>query len=246
MVELTGEILARFLKQHIGNPLVRVYSYNDFFINRLKEHGATTVLDLAAGTGIDAIHLTMQGFDVTANEFDTSLHKILTSEIEDSGLEIKVLEGFDWRDFPANRHYDASLLIGNSFTYLFPDDRLKALSSFYEITDKVLIVDTRNYDFFLRQGDSVLGESRYPFKRKFYYRCKDTPIYPISISNSEIIFEVHQHSTGLKYQQTFYPIKRDELRDLLRQVGFSKVKIYSDFVADEVSDSEFIQFVATK
>ncbi len=248
MTNYTDSELVRFWAEYVGDPATRIRNYGGFFERQLKALAVRSVLDLGAGLGIDSIHLASQGFEVSANEADPVFRSQLEEKIAHEGSKVMILPGHDWRTFPTDKHYDATVLIGNSFTYLREEEeRREALRRFHAITDKVMIIDTRNYDFMHRHGQEIVGEKKFPFKKKFYYTSEHASSYLVSIDTDTVVFEVRCHNTNNKYQWHAYPLRLEELTSLVREAGFSHVETYGDFSLQwDPEHTDFFQVVAQK
>lgn len=247
MTNFTDKQLVHFWAQYVGDPQVRIQNYGGFFERQLKAHGVRTVLDLGAGLGIDSIHLAQQGFKVFANEADEAFRSQLEQAVIQANVDVTVLPGHDWRTFPTTQKYDAAILIGNSFTYLLEEaERKEALRRFHEITDKVLVIDTRNYGRMLSWGSSILGREKFPFKKKFYYTGVNAAAYPIAVDKNRVILEIENLTTTKKYHLVLYPLGVGEMQDLLYFAGFKNWERFFDFSVQCKEPPDFIQFVATK
>ena len=248
MTNYTDEHLVRFWASYVGDPATRIKHYGGFFEDQLRGFGVRTVLDLAAGLGIDAIYLAQLGFQVSANEADPVFRSELERRVLESGAAVKILQGHDWRTFPGDKRYDAAILLGNSFTYLLEEnERREALFRFAAITDKVLILDTRNYDFMHRHGEAILGEDKFPFKKKYYYTGSEACGYPISLDSQRVVLEIKNRASGVAYHILSYPLPLAELQTLILEAGFSHAEAYGDFSKEwDPEHTDFFAVVATK
>ncbi|PSL01069.1 glycine/sarcosine N-methyltransferase [Haloactinopolyspora alba] len=221
----------------------RYESEGSFFIDQLTSRGVHKVLDVATGTGFHSVRLLEEGFEtVSADGSPEMLAKAFANGLEYGGHILRVVNA-DWRWLNRDVHgeYDAIVCLGNSFTHLFSErDRRKALAEFYAMLkhDGVLILDQRNYDSILDDGFSS--------KHTYYYAGEDVSAEPEYVDDGLARFR-YEFSDGEQYHLNMYPLRKDYVRRLMREVGFQKVETYGDFqqtYADD--DPDFYIHVAEK
>ncbi|WP_243794536.1 class I SAM-dependent methyltransferase [Saccharopolyspora gloriosae] len=196
-----------------------------FFVDQLKARGVRSVLDAATGTGFHSVRLLSEGFDtVSADGSPQMLAKAFRNGMRHGGHVLRVVNA-DWRrlghDVPGR--YDAVVCLGNSFTHLFSEhDRRKALAEFYAMLnpDGVLIIDQRNYDAVL---DGEAGANR------TYYYCGDQVSAEPDHVDEGLARYKYTFPDSSEYYLNMYPLRKDYLRGLLRDVGFQRIDTYGDF-----------------
>ena len=220
----------------------RAKSEGRFFIDVLKARGKETVLDVATGTGFHSIQLLKAGFDVTSADGSAEMLARAFDNAREQGLVLKTVHA-DWRwlNKDVKGKYDAIICLGNSFTHLFEEnDRRRALAEFYAALkhDGILIIDQRNYDRILDDGFAT--------KHKYYYCGDKVTAEPEHIDDSLARFE-YSFPDGSKYHLNMFPLRKNYLRRLLRDVGFQQIQSYGDFQAEgEEADPDFFVHVAEK
>jgi glycine/sarcosine/dimethylglycine N-methyltransferase len=203
----------------------RYESEGSFFIDQLKARGVKKVLDVATGTGFHSVRLIEEGFEtVSADGSPEMLAKAFANGLGYGGHILRVVHA-DWRWLNRDVHgeYDAIVCLGNSFTHLFSErDRRKALAEFYAMLkhDGVLILDQRNYDAILDEGFST--------KHTYYYCGDNISAEPVHVDEGLARFR-YTFPDGSEYYLNMYPLRRDYMRRLLREVGFQHVETYGDF-----------------
>jgi glycine/sarcosine/dimethylglycine N-methyltransferase len=203
----------------------RYQSEGSFFIDQLKARGVKKVLDVATGTGFHSVRLIEEGFEtVSADGSPEMLAKAFANGLEYGGHILRVVHA-DWRWLNRDVHgeYDAIVCLGNSFTHLFSErDRRKALAEFYAMLkhDGVLIIDQRNYDAILDEGFSS--------KHTYYYAGDNVSAEPEHIDAGLARFR-YTFPDGSVYHLNMYPLRKEYVRRLLREVGFQRVETYGDF-----------------
>jgi len=202
----------------------RADSEGEFFIRLLKEHGARKVLDAATGTGFHSVRLHQSGFEVASIDGSpVMLAKAFENALQ-RDIVLRTVQA-DWRWLNRDVHdlYDAVICLGNSFTHLHNEnDRRKALAEFYATLrhDGVLIIDQRNYDALL---DHEIEPSH-----DFYYCGESVRATPEHIDDSLARFR-YEFSPDEVYHLNMFPLRKNYVRRLLREVGFQKITTYGDF-----------------
>ncbi len=220
----------------------RAESEGDFFIRQLKELGARKVLDVATGTGFHSVRLLKAGFDVVSADGAPAMLAQAFENAKQHGFIMRTVCA-DWRFLNRDVHgeYDAIVCLGNSFTHLFNEhDRRKSLAEYYAMLkhDGVLILDQRNYDSILDHGFST--------KHKYYYCGEDVVAEPEHIDEGLTRFRYSFPDDSVYYTNMF-PLRKDYLRRLMKEVGFQKIDSYGDFKETyREEEPDFFVHVATK
>ena len=221
----------------------RYQSEGSFFIDQLKARGVKKVLDVATGTGFHSVRLIEEGFEtVSADGSPEMLAQAFANGLEYGGHILRVVHA-DWRWLNRDVHgeYDAIVCLGNSFTHLFSErDRRKALAEFYAMLkhDGVLIIDQRNYDAILDEGFSS--------KHTYYYAGDNVSAEPEHVDDGLARFR-YTFPDGSVYHLNMYPLRKDYMRRLLREVGFQRIETYGDFQETyRDNDPDFFIHIAEK
>jgi glycine/sarcosine/dimethylglycine N-methyltransferase len=221
----------------------RYESEGSFFIDQLKARGVKKVLDVATGTGFHSVRLIEEGFEtVSADGSPEMLAKAFANGLAYGGHILRVVHA-DWRWLNRDVHgeYDAIVCLGNSFTHLFSErDRRKTLAEFYAMLkhDGVLIIDQRNYDAILDEGFSS--------KHTYYYCGDNIAAEPVHVDDGLARFR-YTFPDRSEYYLNMYPLRKDYMRRLLREVGFQRVDTYGDFQQTyRESDPDFFIHIAEK
>ena len=243
----------------------RTSEYGSYLIELLHKHNVKTVLDAAAGTGVDSIMLLEAGFQVKSVDLSDQMlaeaRKERLKRLEDPRFKDWEIGRGDWLDLDnvekTVEHppggYDAVICIGNSFAHL-PDptgdqaDHKRAISNFHKLLRPggVLIVDHRNYDYILEHGTIPNTAS------KLYYQGGDR-IHTITTSLdctegvcSQVTLEYEIDITGhdevladetrTKQDGTQIPISKFSLSYYPHKVG-NFVRLLIGVFGDEVEHS---------
>ncbi|MQA12324.1 MAG: methyltransferase domain-containing protein [Pseudonocardiaceae bacterium] len=221
----------------------RYESEGQFFIDLLKSRGVKSVLDAATGTGFHSVRLIEEGFETVSVDGSADMLAKAFENGQAFGGHILRTVHADWRWLNRDLHgeYDAIICLGNSFTHLFSErDRRKALAEFYAVLkhDGILIIDQRNYDDILDNGFSS--------KHTYYYCGEEVSAEPEYVDEGLARFR-YSFPDKSQYHLNMYPLRKDYMRRLLREVGFQRIDTYGDF-QDSYSDDEpdFFIHVAEK
>jgi len=210
-----------------------------FFIEKLREMGVKKVLDVATGTGFHSVQLLKAGFEVTSVDGSPTMLAKAFENARKRGFILRTVQA-DWRwlsDSVYDR-YDAVICLGNSFTHLHEDnDRRKSLAEFYSAlrTNGVLVLDQRNYD-------ALLDHQIKP-THNFYYCGDDVRAEPEHIDESLARFK-YNFSDGSEFHLNMFPLRKNYVRNLMREVGFQTIETFGDFkeTYKEIEPDFFIHF----
>lgn len=188
---------AKNWRLYIGEQKGRTTNYKNFLINLLKEKNAETVLDAACGTGVDSVMLIEEmgdnpAFNLTSCDFsDKMLKDALKTRWErrreKAFFEWTIEEG-NWMTLNKDIQtpgpgFDAIICMGNSFPHLMDDhgdfrDHKRCIQNMYDMLKPggILIIDHRNYDYILKNGQAP--------KKNIYYNSQN-----IKSIKTQIIYE---------------------------------------------------------
>jgi glycine/sarcosine N-methyltransferase len=226
----------------------RAKSEGQFFIDILLDKKKKSsrrklkVLDVATGTGFHSVQLLKAGFDVTSVDGNGQMLAKAFENARQQNFILKTVHA-DWRwlNKDVNGKYDAIVCLGNSFTHLHHEnDRRRALAEFYAALkyDGILILDQRNYDGILDNGFSS--------KHKYYYCGDQVTAEPEHVDETLARFK-YSFPDGSEYHLNMFPIRKNYVRGLMKDVGFQEVTTYGDFKADyKDDDTDFYVHVAEK
>merc|ERR1712038_268258 len=153
---------------YIGEQENRTSNYKNFLINTLKEKKCYTILDAAAGTGVDSVMLIEEmgqipAFSLTSCDYSDKMLKYALKlrwerRREQAFFDWTIEEG-NWMTLPKDvktpgAGYDAIICMGNSFPHLIDDrgdfrDHKTCIQNMYDMRKPggILIIDHRNYDY---------------------------------------------------------------------------------------------------
>lgn len=220
----------------------RSKSEGHFFIDKLKEYGAKKVLDVATGTGFHSVRLLEEGFEVVSVDGAPEMLHRAYDNARERGHVLRTVQA-DWRFLNRDVHgeYDAIICLGNSFTHLFKEkDRRKTLAEYYAMLkhDGILLIDQRNYDSILDHG--------YNSKHAFYYCGDEVKAEPEYVDEGLARF-CYSFPDKSQYHLNMFPIRKNYLTNLMKEVGFQKIETFGDFQETyRESEPDFFIHIAEK
>jgi sarcosine/dimethylglycine N-methyltransferase len=247
-VRETGQYQLEYVHDFVGkwDALIdwegRAKSEGNFFIRVLKEHGVNKVLDVATGTGFHSVQLLKAGFDVTSVDGSPNMLARAFENAKQHGYILRTVHA-DWRwlNRDIRGKYDAIVCLGNSFTHLFSEnDRRRCLAEFYAALthDGILILDQRNYD-------ALLDHNRKP-THSYYYCGENVKAQPEHLDGGLARFR-YEFPDQSVFHLNMFPLRKAYTQNLMREVGFQRVKTYGDFHETyHEADPDFLIHVADK
>ncbi len=216
----------------------------------LHENKVNSVFESSLGDGCDSIYLIKEGFDVVSNDLDFEFIKKAQENARKEKVKLNVTS-FDWRELGKHfdkEFFDAVLCLGNSITYLFKKEhRLKVLREFYGLIKKegVLVIDERNYQYFLDNRKEIL-KGNFKYSKNFVYCGETVRAFPFEITEQKVVMQYVDKKRKKKAELVLYPFKRGELLSLLNEAGFNKVQVFSDYKKGFNSEADFYTYVCSK
>jgi len=248
------------------HPKERLRKEGPFLSRVLARFGAPNdvwVIDAAAGIGVETAWLINSGFNVIANEIESSLRKKASQYAQQNGIRLPMQQftQANWLDFDhAFQHnsFHVILVLGNSLCLLANSREVKhALRNFYKILKPggVLIVDERNFQYILDKWEDIAKDPKRNFRysREVMYCGDIVQGFPTRKTRERVIFTYFKRTNSAWQeigQLSMLPFKRGQLLEWLKESGFSEIEIYCDLEDDPSNTfketSDFYTYVATK
>jgi 2-polyprenyl-3-methyl-5-hydroxy-6-metoxy-1,4-benzoquinol methylase len=195
------------------------------------------ILDAGCASGELSIALSKNGYDVTGIDIDKEMIEIAESK---SGNDlIKFITGSisEISSPVTGNNFDMILCWGNTLPHLKNENEIKKfISGSYSLLNSngVLSVQLMNYEKIITEKIKnlpVKETNEFIFKREYEF-----------LENGYIKFitEIFIKNSGktIKDFSLHYPLKKQDLYNLLTESGFSGIKNYSDFNFSEFSGNE--------
>lgn len=235
---------------------IRPFMYHFFDDCRSQRR---TVIDMAAGIGIEYQFMKKDGFLVQANE--------VQNEFRESGERYRRAIGVDkpysphryvWSDLTANdlyNMYGGLFVTGNSIRMLGGRDaQQEAVSQFYEVLQDggVVMIDERNHERFIRHMDDINMLGRNKDDRELFRKMRDmshmpNPMYhgsnvigvPYEMDESTVTFCYYYNNDEVSCLrdaegkdnkvQDWTFYHHERMEDILAGCGFVDIRKYADY-----------------
>lgn len=194
-------------------------------INDLAGNNSKDILDVASGSGLYSKKLSDNGYNVTAIDLDNEMINKLKEK--DKKIDAKVLNMLDIEKL--NKKFDLIFSIGNSIVHLENNEMIKKF--LYSVKSSLsengkLLIQIVNYDRILEKNIKRLptiknNEENLVFERYYEYLEQEHKI------NFKTILKVN--NSTFENNVLLHPITSEEIKGLLKEVGFSSINFYGDF-----------------
>ncbi len=211
---------------------------------------ASTVLDAACGTGIDAAALARRGFNVWAADASEAMTGQAAARFRREGLAIPLLR-CRWADLPAatGERFDVVLCVGNALVHAAGRDAMvQALTGLQQVARRGghVVVDSRNWEKLHAERRIVQVAERAVTRggrRCLVFYAWEVPgrLGDEHIAHLVFVFGDGGQLQTHEYRIPFLPFTIGELRERLELAGLREVD--TDF--DEFADRYTVVTVTT-
>jgi len=217
-----------------------------FILNNMNKEVTTQpkIFDSCLGSGATSIGLKLANLEnVDSNEIDPHYEKIAKAHADKNNVNLNITN-HNWFDLAQsiNKKYDIVLCLGNSLTYLFDKEhRTKTIENFYKILEDqgTLIIDERNYPTILNNSFTHSGQ--------YIYCNKDVVETKVKYATDNVVVLEFDHKLkNVKTHICVYPLKDNELHNLLENAGFKNIKKFYNYKETKDPYCEFITYVCKK
>jgi SAM-dependent methyltransferase len=211
-----------------------------FLERHLSEIDATSVLDVACGTGQHAIALSKKGYEVVGADPSTGMIQRARQNAIDAAAEVSFVDaGFGQLTKEVGEEFDALFCLGNSLPHVAGPETLRStLNDFAGVVRSggLILIQLRNFDHILARQERWMspqsrqeGDNEWLFLR-FYDFGSDGRL-------SFNVVTLHRQAEGAWQQQvrstTLYPIRQAELIAGLVEAGFTRVACWGNMDGSE-------------
>jgi len=202
---------------------------------------ASTVLDAACGTGVDAAALARRGFTVRAADGNQAMVEAAAARFRREGLEIPLRRCL-WADLPSeiDERFDVVLCTGNALVHAAGRDAMiESLMALRRMTRPGghVVIDSRHWEKI--HADRRIVQVRDRVRVRGGRRCAVLYAWeiPARLEEEHISHIVFLHEDGDRiepheYQVSFRPFTIGELRERLEAAGLREVDTDYDQAAD--------------
>jgi SAM-dependent methyltransferase len=202
---------------------------------------ASTVLDAACGTGIDAAALARRGFKVQATDASAAMVEVAAARFAREGLTVP-LQRCLWADLPSaiDERFDVVLCTGNALVHATGRDAMvESLIALRQMARPGghVVIDSRNWEKLHRERRVVQPMSQ--VRVRAGSRCTVLYVweFPGKLDEEHVAHIVFLHEKGdqiepHEYPVSFRPFTIDELRERLELAGLREVDTDFDPATD--------------
>ncbi|MCC5910818.1 MAG: class I SAM-dependent methyltransferase [Clostridiaceae bacterium] len=222
------------------------------FIQKNTPQKNATILDIACGTGNYAIALAEKGLNVSAIDLDEEMINEVKEKAKLKNTQINTYVGNMMRlnEYFKENTFDTAFCIGNSLVHLTDlVDMQETLDRIYDIVkfNGRLIIQIINYDRILKDKIDHLPtieskEEGVKFIRNYQY---DEEQHLINF-NTELVVEKEGKKESYTNSVPLYPLKSQELVNLLKGAAFKSIDIYGNFLGEVYSEDSYATIVVAE
>ncbi len=206
------------------------------------------LLDVGCGTGSYAIALAEMGYEVVGIDLDPEMISLAKEkENKDLDVEFEEMGMLDLEDDFSSARFDGIYIIGNVLVHLSKEEIGEFLESTAELLKENgrLFIQIVNYERILEfsidglptiysEDGSLRFERDYEYDKQQNLICFKTKL--ISELESKILQE---------NEIPLYPLRRDELNELLEESGFEQKECYGNPKGDPFHPVESVPLIMT-
>jgi 2-polyprenyl-3-methyl-5-hydroxy-6-metoxy-1,4-benzoquinol methylase len=205
-----------------------------FFRMLIERYNLTNALDAGCGTGFHSLLLAQLGLQVTATDISEEMLIQTQNHAKEYGVHIKTINS----TFPElrkviHKKFDSVFCLGNTFAHLLTEkELLDSLKSFYEVmnSEGIVFLQILNYNRILTQHERI--QSIKEANGKMFIRFYD---YEVNLIRFNIL-TVEKSKEGIVHSLRsvkLRPWKAPDVVHLLRNVGFTDVKIFGSIAMEK-------------
>jgi glycine/sarcosine N-methyltransferase len=228
----------------------QLFPANPAQINLIEKHAspAARILDIAAGTGNQALILASKGYAVTATDGSVEMINKINekSKIENISIQTLCLEMENIQEITSS--FDVIVCIGNSLSHLTTltsiSETIKEVAKLLE-SDGTFFVQIVNYDRVIEEKIHSLPVISKPngliFERTYEFEQEHI------LFHGKLTVEQNGEQTQFESTVPLYPLQSYQLVSILQSAGFSEITLFGDYQENEYSlSSPAIVVVAKK
>jgi SAM-dependent methyltransferase len=189
----------------------------DFIEKGLGLRPGAMVLDLACGTGMQAIEMARRGYNMVALDLSVAMLAIAGEEAQEKDQKINFLHG-DMRDLQFGPTFDGVYCIGSSFGYFDEDSNAKVLRGIHRALKPggVLLLEVDNRDYVMRSQPNLLW-----FEGDGFIAMEETSFDFISsrFAVKRTLLMDEGGKKVMEYSMRIYSLH--ELGNMLHSIGFA-------------------------
>jgi len=202
-----------------------------FVTSSFEAHSELNILDIGCGTGSLSIALASCFKEVIGIDPDTDMLSIAENKADNNftNLSFEALGMLDISEHFQENTFDGILCFGNTLVHL---ESKKEIQEFLDQSMHILkpggklMIQIINYDRIFEEGITGLPtiENEFvKFTRKYAYHPEE------NLLDFETILTIKSEKREIRNMIRLYPIRQAELLQLIRQSGFSGIRMWGNF-----------------
>lgn len=209
----------------------------NFVLNTIPK-GDTShhLLDIGCGTGKLSNILSSYNMQVTGIDLDETMLEI-AKKFSNEKLHFKQVNMLEMsKQYPPN-HFNTILCLGNTLVHLNSEQEIgECLKQCRTLLQEKgsLVIQIINYDRILNNDIKALPtieNELVKFERKYIYKAELRRI------DFNTILTLKKENKQLTNTQLLYPIRKNELENVLSAAGFSSFEYFGNFNGDKLTES---------
>lgn len=189
------------------------------------------ILDIAAGTGNQALLLAKNGYEVTATDNEAEMVAKMKEKAESENIPLQSLQlSMEKMQALDTATFDLVICIGNSIVHLQTLEEIRLMvTDLYKIleSDGTIIVQTVNYDKILaeqiRKLPIITKREGITFERTYDFQNEKIHFTGALTIENDGAKQYFENTVEL------YPLQSYQLVSVLQEAGFSEISLYGDF-----------------
>jgi glycine/sarcosine N-methyltransferase len=203
-----------------------------FFSHILEKNGVRRVMDCFCGTGFHVAMLSEMGYHVDGIDVSPHMIKRAKENLRSMGLSDRVRVG-DVKELKVEEKYDCVLSMGNSLPHEFGDSNvMRALKGMYDALRPggISIIHMENFEKLYQDGERFIPSvyRRTPEGVEMFIFAIDYHEDRVAFNILSIIEREDRPKFDVDMVE-YNPIKVGQLKNLLKEAGFSRLQLYEDF-----------------
>lgn len=219
----------------------------DFLSDGIKP--GEDVLDVACGTGTYAIALQQKGYKVIGVDLDGEMIEKAKTKSKDKEMKFFVENMTKLKEKFSIEKFKNIYCIGNSIVHLNNKEEIfNTIKDFYDLlqNDGYVTIGIINYDRIINHNVTELPtiirkDVGVSFIRKYEYNASEEVIY----FNTELKINGDKES-AYRNSVRLLPIMKDDLYNIFKKIGFSKIEVYGGFGKKEYELEDYTLVIRGK
>jgi len=234
----------------IYDEIMRTVPYRLWYdyLNEIMDYyqlEAEKVLDLACGTGNMSLIYAKNSYQVTGVDRSKEMLEIADKKAREVGADIRFINA-DLCEYRTDEKYDLAISLFDSLNYILDKDNLrKVFTNVYQSLKKdgffIFDINTITRLMSIEEGTTIFNGKG--------YSCIWEDIVDKENKLWQVRLKIHLKNSG-EYHEEFHQekgYKVADIRNMLQEVGFKHIDVYSAYTLTEASDNDNrIYFVVLK